>query len=491
MLQLFLALLSGVLLPFAFAPFKVYTFAYLSLAILLYTWLHASPRQAFSRGFIFGLGMFTTGTSWIYISIHNFGNASVLLSTFITALFVLYLSLFPAVMGFIFRYFFARKALWIRCLCVFPALWVSFEFLRAWLFTGFPWLLVGYTQMETFMRGFAPLLGVYGVSFLVALLSGILVCLGHRTSFKLKIINVLLFFGLFLIGWRLEGHVFTKPVSDPIAVSVVQGNIKQQIKWQADQLKNILAIYNTLTDQHWNSKIIVWPEAAVPALPRQLPDYFKQLSTSAKQHNSAIILGAPIVNDANQYYNGMLVVGNGEGVYLKRHLVPFGEYIPLTWLFAPVMKSFNVPMSDFSKGASEQGSFIANNVPIAPYICYEIAYSIEVLDTIRDNQLIVLITDDSWFGQSIALAQHLQMARMRALETGRYLLACANTGISAIVDNFGKVISQAPINQRLVLTANITPMQGKTPLMIWHYYPLIALVLLLLAFAFFKRNDEK
>lgn len=484
MLKFILTLLCGLLLPLAFAPFNIYSIAFISPAILLFIWLKSAEKQAFLLGWMFGIGFFGVGISWIYISIHQFGNASVFLSVLITTLFVLFLALFPAAQAWIFRKFFSRSSEAITCLCAFPALWVTWEYLRTILFTGFPWLFLGYAQLNTPLHGFAPLIGVYGLSFLTALIAGALVLLATRQTFFIKMISLILIFGFVGMGYFFSKHTWTKPIDQPIRVSLIQGNIPQSIKWDPSFLAQNMNIYKELTFEHWSSELIVWPEGAFPVVAQNSSQFIYLLGKAAEKHQATIIFGAPIENIiTKQYYNGLLMIGKNQGEYWKQHLVPFGEYVPIAFIFQRVMNYFAIPMSAFSPGPSHQSLLQFNDILIAPFICYEIAYPAEVLNRAEKSNVLLTISDDSWFGRSIALAQHLQMAQMRALEMGRYVLLSTNTGITAFISPMGTILKGAPIDQRMVITDNIQPMTGKTPLMMWKYYPMMIVVILLLCVA--------
>lgn len=484
-----LALIAGAILPLAFAPFNIYFFGFLSPAVLLYIWLRSSPARSFLVGLFFGIGFFTAGTSWIYISINTYGNTPMPISIIVTALFILVLTAYIAFQGYFFNKLFQYKSTAIKCLCVFPSLWVIFEWLRGTLFTGFPWLFLGYSQLNNPLRGLAPVLGVYGISFVVAFISGCLVVLITKHPKKIKTFATVSIFTIIIASWLLTLVQWTKPFDKPLRVSLIQGNVAQQMKWNPEKLRHILATYQKLTEQHWQSSLIVWPEAAVPIFPQQIPTYINNLNQTAKLHGVALILGAPILNpQTKQYYNGMFLLGINHGEYLKRHLVPFGEFLPLKNVFNWFIKRFDVPMSDFSSGPAHQMDLRINHFLFAPFICYEIAYPDLVLDSVIGKHLIVVITDDSWFGQSIALNQQVQMGQMRALETGRYLLHSTNTGITAIINPKGQIIGLAPIGKKYVLTGEIIPMQGNTLLMWWHYYPIIVLIVVLLLVSFFSKK---
>lgn len=482
MLSLLLVFLMGAMLPLAFAPFSVYTLALISPAVLLYQWLKSTPRMAFVKGGLFGLGFFGVGTSWVYISIHTYGNASVFVAGLITFAMVLTLSLWPATQGYLLMRCFGKRHPLIICLMAFPATWVIWEWLRALPLNGFPWLYLGYSQLHTPLRGLAPILGVFGVSLAVTLICGCLVLMSTRQTVKIKLYGLIVLVLVVAAGWALTGKQWTKQAAPPLTVSLVQANISQSLKWQPGEFDHIVQNYQTLSQPWWGkSRLIIWPEAALPAFPEQIPGLLDQLSQTAKEQNSTLLLGILLGNlNQKRYFNGIMLLGVDQGQYNKRHLVPFGEYTPLKSVFAFLINYWQIPMSDFTAGADRQTPLTVAGLKVAPFICYEIAYPLEVLKYSRGSDFIVNISDDSWFGKSMASAQQAEMARMRALETGRFILLGANTGITAIVDTHGEVVSALPAHQPGVLSGSIVPMQGQTPLMRWDYIPLFILLVLLL-----------
>lgn len=256
------ALVAGTILPFAFAPFYLSFIGLLSPALLLLALSHSKPKQALKQGFLFGLGFFSLGISWIYVSLHTYGQAPVLLALFITALFILYLAGFFAVLAFLLNFIYPSESQ-IKHLIVFPSLWVVFELLRTWLFTGFPWLLLGYSQTNTWLSGFAPVIGVYGISYLVAMLSGLVFSLylnKNKIQQSVYLGSVIL---IFIIGWFLQTTQWTSKSGDPLKVTLIQGNIDQDLKWQPGQIQKTLSLYGSYTAAHFDSDLIVWPEAAI------------------------------------------------------------------------------------------------------------------------------------------------------------------------------------------------------------------------------------
>ncbi len=484
-----LALISGMLLPFAFAPTGWFFLAFLCPAMLLFIWNNCNRNQAFLYGLVFGCGFFGVGCSWVFVSIHHYGNAGFILAVFITVVFVLILSIYIALLGYIYQRFFSHTKDYLHDLIAFPALWVSFEWLRAWLFSGFPWLLLGYSQTATPLKFLAPIVSVYGVSLAVALIAGLLVWLFKSPTNTRRISTLISIIILFGISYSFKFIQWTIPYKTPLTASLVQGNIPLKIKWDAGYLTHILAVYTQQTHQHWNSDIIVWPEAAIPVVSQQVLGFLYDLKDAALVHHAAVIFGIPTYNDdETAYYNSMRVLGDGSGHYNKRHLVPFGEYTPLQALFKPLMDRLNIPMSGFSAGNYSQPLLSAKGIKIAPYICYEIAFAHEVLATTTNSNLIVVISDDSWFGNSFASPQQLQMAQLRALETGRPILYSTNNGITAVINYHGNITQHLPRNKRLTLTAIVQPRQGETLAMRWHNLLIGLIVLLMLIISFKKRK---
>lgn len=490
LLRSLLTLIAGGLLPLAFAPVHLWWLAFISPTFLLLVWQRQPVKIAFWYGWLFGLGFFGIGSSWVYISIHHFGNANTLVSSIITIGFVALLSLFPALQGWLLKKVWGHRSAWAFCLFAFPATWVLFEYLRSFTLDGFPFLFLGYSQLNTWLGGFAPIVGVYGVSCSVLMICGaISLLIQPGIHWVARYFSVVIITALTLGGMALHNHHWTRPVGQPKRVSLIQGNVPQNIKWDPNALYQILSRYRDLTMHAWQSNLIIWPEAAVPFYPSELPDYFNQLSQVATAHHSTVIVGAPMqAPHSNAVYNGLQVVGVDHGRYYKRHLVPFGEYIPLASVFGRLMSLFKIPMSSLVPGQSQQPILTLQGIPTAPFICYETAFPIEVLHAMQGKQFAINIVDDAWFGHSFAAAQQFQMTAMRALETGRYFAVTANTGITAIVNPMGRVTARLPIDRTGVLTGIISAMTGQTPLMRWGYWPLAALLLILAGIALTARR---
>lgn len=483
-------MLAGMLLPLAFAPFDFFPLAIISPALLFALWLNVSPRRALWRGWLFGLGMFGIGVTWIFVSIYEFGGGIGLpMSLFLTGLFVLVLACFPALFGYLVTRLYPAltpAVSRIKLLVVFPVAWTFFEWVRGWFLTGFPWLNLGYSQIDAPLAGLAPLLGVYGVSWATAFSAALLLAavldeggLWQRARYVIALLVLWITAGL------LGMQHWTQASGEPLKVSLIQGNVAQDVKWTPDALEPTVRRYVDLTRQHWDSKLIIWPETAMPLFYHEAARFFDELAREAQANNADLLLGVPYMNMRNQqYYNSMMSLGSRQAFYHKHHLVPFTEYLPMKIALAGVINFLQVPMSDFSKGDAIQKPLEVAGQKAGISICYEAVFGEELIRQLPEATLLVNVSNDAWFGGSIGPHQHLQITRMRALETGRPLLRATNTGITAIIGPNGKFQARAPQFKPYVLTATVQPMSGATPYVRMGNGPVVILLMLALAAGF-------
>ena len=483
-----LALGAGLLLPLAFAPFDYSFFAVLSLLLLFLGWLDATPLRAWVRGYLFGLGQFGFGISWVFVSIHEYGGAGVVVAVGLTTLFVAWWALYPALAGWLaLRWFRGGRA--FRAITVFPAVWVLVEWFRGWFVTGFPWLHLGYSQLDTPLAGLAPVFGTYGVSWAVALLAGLLLAAvqwrgGRR---RLAFIAVLALLGVTHALHRIE---WTQAAGAPFQAALLQGNIPQDQKWQPDFQRETLRRYWQMSREQEQARVVVWPETAVPAYYHQLQDtVLADLQEEVMQRGSDLLIGIPVY-EGEHYYNALIALGSAPGMYFKRHLVPFGEYMPLRPLLGWVLDLVRIPMADFSAGRDDQPLLSAAGHPLAASVCFEDVFGNESRTFLPQARYLVNVTNDAWFGDSIAPHQHAQMARMRALESGRYMLRATNTGVSAIITPKGTYAVRAPMLRQAAVTGNIVPMQGRTPYVGWGDLPVLAMLLLVAGWSFCRGRRD-
>lgn len=484
LISLILIFISGALLPLAFAPMGFYPMAVISPLLLLFFLENTTTKQAFWRGLIYGLGFFGFGAYWIYISIDTYGNTNFIIASIITAGFISILALFPAVMCYVYR----RSGILARPddgrfnappLLAFPCLWVLIEWIRSWFLTGFPWLLLGQSQTNSPLHGYAPVIGVYGMSFLVVLSASLI--------YSKKWLNIILVGIIWLGGVGFSFVHWCQPIGKPFSATLIQGNIPEMMKWDPQQAYKSLKTYEALTYPHLGSKMIVWPETAVTFLLPDAKPFLEHYDPVLEKHHSSIIMGVPIPKN-DKYYNGAIVLGEGSGQYFKRHLVPFGEYVPFETLLRGLIGFFNLPMSSFSAGPEAQQLLTVPGLNVAPFICYEVAYTNLLRTDLPLANILVTMSNDSWFDQSEALAQHRQIAQLSAEMSERYMLVATNSGETAVIDPFGKILAAAPINQPAFITATVQGYAGSTPWEKFGNWPVIFLIAVSLYFSYFRRS---
>jgi apolipoprotein N-acyltransferase len=481
-----IALAAGLAVPFAFAPYNLIFLAVLSPAILIGLWLVSSPKRAFLRGYLYGIGYFGLGVSWVAVSMYRFGGMSMPLATVATAAFVLIWAFIPALLSFMVVRYFQHVRLTVKLLLIMPSLWVLFEWVRNWLFTGFPWILLGYSEVDGPLAGYGPLFGVYGISWLLMFCAALLVLLILERG-KWRYYYVAGFLAVFVIGALAAQISWTHPFHKPLRVSLIQGNIPQDIKWHPDQRRPTIDLYTRLTRENWDSDLIIWPETAMPLYYHQAEGILQRLGEEARANHSDLLIGIPVIDFSNgkRYYNSIVSIGSKTDFYHKRHLVPFGEYIPLKSILGNLLGFFQIPMADFSSGPAEKSYLQVAGVNAGISICYEDVFGEEVIRALPQAQILVNVSNDAWFGDSFAPHQHLQKARMRAIETGRPMLRATNNGISALIDEKGKLIAVSPQFQQYVLTGEVQPMTGSTPYSIYGNWVVIAFSTLLLVLGFY------
>lgn len=458
----------GGLSVFGFAPFYLFPIPILVLALFYFSLSGASPAGAFRRGWLFGLGWFLAGVSWVYVSMHDVGGMDLPLAAAATFLFAAVLALFPALACWLTV---RRRAIDdLRALLWFPAFWALAEWLRGWLFTGFPWQSLGYSQVPYGpLSGYAPILGVYGVSWLAALSAAGIARWKART--------LLVVAALWVVGLGLQKVAWTEPAGAPLGVSLLQGDIPQEMKFRPEQLAATLERYGRMVMAS-DSKLIVLPETAFPTFMDYLPpDYLDQLRAHAARAGGDLLFGVPELLGSDHYYNSVVAAGSSPlQVYRKVHLVPFGEFVP--YGFHWLVDAMNVPLSDFSRGRPDQPPLSIAGQRVAVNVCYEDVFGEELIDALPTATLMVNVSNDAWFGDSFAPWQHLQIAQMRALETGRWWLKDNNTGVTAILDQKGRVVSRLKPFRPGILNGAVQPMTGETPFVRWGNLAFLALAAL-------------
>ncbi len=483
-----LALFAGALTVFAFAPYGHWLLQPLSLAFLFYQiGLDSAPRRSYWVGAAYGFGWTVAGMHWIYISMHRYGGMPPALAVAGVCLFALYISLYCGLATLLASWLRRRWQLDVPAflLLVLPACWVLFEWLRGWLFTGYPGGAIGYAHIDAPLAGWAPVIGVFGTSLLAAVCAGALVMLTQRRRLAaLGLIGALVGAGAGL------SHVdWTTPLGQPISVRLLQGNIDQRMKFDPQHAAATLGLYRAMVDAA-PADLIVLPETAIPTFPHNLPPgYLAGLGQAAQAGNSHIAFGIPLIDSAGQVTNSVAGISPHGASYRfdKAHLMPFGEYVPTG--FRWFVSMMQIPLGDMARGAALQAPFIVKDQRVLPNVCYEDLFGEEIAYQLRDSTLpasmLLNVSNLAWFGDSLAIDQHLQISRMRALETGRPMLRSTNTGATAITDARGKVTHSLPAYTRGTLVASVQGMQGMTPYIRFGNIPALALAGLLLGTAWF------
>lgn len=487
------ALLAGAIAPLSLSPINFWPAAFVAVFILLMTLENTSTKQAAKLGWFFGLGFFGVGASWVYVSINVYGNASGVFAALLTLLFVAGLALLFALQCWVYQRYFSglQRALG------FAACWVLFEWLRSWLLTGFPWLYLGYGHINTLLASLAPVLGVLGISFAIALISGMLYEMSliwrkekrwmSKQFIRYEIVFIAFGFSLFYLAtlsWVEED------INRSADIGLVQANIDQNLKFNPAFIGESLNLYNGLSAPLWENDIVIWPETAIPLLYQRADAELAFFDQLAQDNNSALVTGI-LYREDNNIYNSITALGNGSGVYHKQKLVPFGEYVPFTAMMEKVLQVFSLPMSSLSPGPGDQGLLDASGFSFAAYICYEVVYPDFVRKQAHESDFLITISNDTWFGASFGPLQHLQMAAMRALENGRYMIRATSNGVTAFINEKGQIVEQADQFEIATLQNTVPVFRGRTPFSHWGSWPIVLFSFLILAAIYFKKQRAR
>ncbi len=494
--SLIVAFFLGAATVAGFAPFRIFLLPVLAHAALFVLWLRAgTARRAGALGFAYGMGLLLFGASWVYVSLHDFGSMPAPLAALATLLFCAIMALPAAAAGYASNRAAASPAITLGVLA--PACWTLAECVRSWLFTGFPWLATGYSQIPSSpLAGFAPVLGIYGVTLATAVTAGLLAVAWQHATSKSEGRNQkseekrpggparsfiihhssFIILALWVGGWALKQIIWTEPVGAPISVSLIQGNVAQDLKWREDRVRPTLEAYRSLVERS-RSRLIVLPETALPLFLHQVPhEYLEGLAAHARRNGGDLLVGMAEGSPSGEYFNSVVSYGTASTQrYRKSHLVPFGEFIPLRPVLAWVVNVLAIPLQDFSRGSPDQRPLAVAGQRVAVNICYEDVFGEEIIRQLPEATLLVNASNVAWFGRSIAPQQHLQISQARALESGRYMLRATNTGVTAIVDTRGEVLASAPEFETATVSRMVQGYAGSTPYVRWGNYAVLLL----------------
>ena len=477
-----IALLGGALFSLSLSPVGFWPLAFASPVVLYVATQKGSVRRTIVRFYLYNAGLFGVGVSWIFFSINDYGNASVPLSGMLVLLFVLAYSLTCVPQAVLYaRYFRVPGMLGASA---FSGLWVLQEWFRSWFLTGFPWLFVGYGAMGTPLENIAPVAGVFGVSLVAVFVGTSLYVAAEQRSWRMSLPGIT----LVLVSFAASYLTFTRH-ERTVSVSLIQGNIDQHVKWRPYNRQPIIDLYRNASETEWGRDLVVWPEAAITLFHEQAADVLEDLDRRASMSGSALLLGIPDRHESGGFQNTVVVIGEGEGQYIKRRLVPFGEYVPLEDYLRGLIGFFNLPMSHNMTGPAEQQPLIAGGNRLSLSICYEVVYPDLVRSSVESPDMLVTVSNDTWFGSSIGPWQHFQMARMRALENGRSMIRATNNGVTALVDYRGAVQASLPQFEAGILRGEVEVRSGSTPFSQFGSYPVLCLSLLLVVIAGLRRDQ--
>lgn len=495
-LRALLSLGAGAALAAAFAPLQLWPLALLAPALLMWLWQDALPREAAWLGFLFNAGTFGAGTYWLLISL-PIGGAPLWLALFLTLALAAIMGLYHAALGYFCARWVPRSGA-LRWLVALPAGWLLVEWWRGWFLSGFSWLSLGYSQSDTALAGLAPVTGVYGLSAVLLLGSGALTALALGSR-RVRVTALALLALPWLAGAALHGRSWTHASGAPVSVAIAQGAVPEEEKLDEASRDTTLNLYQSLTEQALGTALIVWPESATGGeMANDLVAYLQRLYGETHARGSAVVMGVLRADggvsdsDPVRYYNSVLALDTTLSWYDKHHLVPFAEFFPVPSFIRSWMRLARLPYSDFTPGPAYQPPLQAAHLKLAATVCYEDAYGSLMLEPLRRGgaDALVNVTNDAWFGHSSARYQHFQIARMRALEEGRYLIRAANDGVSALIGPHGEVVARAPEFRPVVLFASLSPLSGLTPYAYVGNWPVVSLAFLALACGVWVRNDR-
>jgi apolipoprotein N-acyltransferase len=460
-----IAFLSGASLTLSFAPFEWRFIAIVAPAILFFLLHQANTyKHHLKLSYLFAVGMFGTGISWLFYSMYFFADAHFLLAGGFTLLFVVLISLTFLLLGTL-TYRLQQSPVFLKLILFLPASWVLIEWFRNWFVTGFPWLYLGYSHIDNWLINIAPITGSLGVSMISSILSGalVLIIIGQQ---KQRIMAVVITATILGTSYSLGKIEWTTPIYNPIKVSLLQGNIPQEEKWLPKSLQPTLDLYQDMTAESWDSDLIIWPETAIPGYFRDhMDDIIQPLQSQLEDTQTDLLIGGFYYNESGTpgSENSILAITSGyRSIYSKQHRVPFSEYIPFLSHLRWLNKWIQLPYDSVKKGTGSTTLQVAG-VTARMSVCYEDAYGDETIKGLPEANILINVSNDGWFTGSIEPQQHMEIARMRAVETGRYMLRGTNIGVSGIIDQKGKIIATAPAYITTIIDGEAQPYTGATP----------------------------
>lgn len=513
----------------ALSPLELCTMAWLTHCV----WRAPNALMAARRAWLFALAHFVVGVYWLTISMHTYGLMPLPLAWLALAALSAFLALFASFAAWLTRTLTTHMqrdvaqtpATLITAAVLWAAAWTLSEWLRGTLFTGFPWLSSGYAHVDSWFAGWAPVIGVDGVTFVAAFSAAALAALvsaaqharTHQPKNALVALIALVVAGA---GWGLKQHAWTTNSGQPLSVRLVQGNVEQDIKFTPAHIQQTIATHLRLAATPTQPgaplpQLVLLPETALAVFQHQLsPAVWNAWRALATEQNSTLMMGAALFDRSTGTYTNSVIgidrttplealtSGHVTMRYDKQHLVPFGEFVP--WGFRWFVDLLLIPMGDFNRGSTQQRPFAVGGQHIAPNICYEDVFGEELLPALHSvtpasaqtgtslagATILANFSNLGWFGDSWALRQHWQMARMRALETSRPMLRATNTGMTGVIDPQGRTLASLPPHRAAVLDVSVQGQRGLTPYSSVGNLPVLLFAGFILLIAFYRRNKH-
>ena len=479
-------LIVGLIFPFCFAPYNLPYLAFPLLSVFLLSLLNQSNGRSFWRGWLFGFGQFVVGFSWIFHSVHTFGHAPAVVAVAMIVVLAAYCALFPGLAAYLTQRFFSKNKI-LFLLLGFPLMWVLTEWLRGYLFTGFPWLSMGVSQVDTSLAFYAPIFGALGISAIMFVLAGLMLLVVLQPSKVKYFISAMA--AVLIVGQLLSFVNWSQPISDNLKVSLLQLSVTQDQKWRSEVKAPSMRWYAEQTKQLADSDIVVWPETAIPGFIERQQPFWNQVKINAKNTDTTIVAGVFMHDEkTGRYYNS--VVSTGGDFYQKKHLVPLGEYMPFRELFKLVRQYFRFPMSNIKSGKDEQPLMSVAGFEVGTSICFEDVFDREIRSTLPAAKFLINVSNDAWFKRSAEPFQHHQIARARAIESARYLVRATNTGVSSIIGPKGEELVTSGLFERTAISGEIKAMNGTTLYVFWGNFPLIIFAMGLIVWRGYSQYKE-
>lgn len=489
MFKYLLLIISGAISALAFAPFYL-SFAIVVSFIILHQILYPINKEIkkihlIIYGYMFSLSFYNLHINWVFYSLYKIIHTPLVLAFFAHALFTFFLATYTALTIFIFIKIKTKFSIF-NILLLFPSIWVLLEWLRGWFLTGFSWGSVGLTQSDNLIfKGLYPVLGEYGVSFVIISISGGFFYLinnmlyKQNRIFKIKNFFVLIYlFVILVLLWIIKDKEYTRKFGSPITVALVQGNYSPNIKWDSD----VSLEYYKKVIKEIRADLVLIPETAITEfLERLKKTDIDELKNSSIKNHTDLIVGIPKIIDKELHYvNAAVLLSNSnQPYYAKNHLVPYGEYIPAKEFLEPLYKFVNLPLVGYSQGGSDQEPITTRNEILAFNICYENGFGSELITSAKKATVMVNLSEMAWYGNTVARDEHLQISKVRALENQRYFVQETNNGLTAIINTKGQIQSFLPPDRQMVLKDSIQGYLGETPYQKFGNYPIIILCFLI------------